>query len=150
MQPESSDGFASVGTILPEEGAALLPGGSFRFWSLKRRRVDPEVRKHGTDHYQCRNDDRCQQAGPEAHPAEWNKNVALTAGKVDPDLVRQHRADCRCQNEPPGPYNRNPVRNLKRQCEFHAENPRPVRMPQKSSRRQAQSSFTETRHNDTI
>ena len=30
MQPESSDGFASVGTILPEEGAALLPGGSFR------------------------------------------------------------------------------------------------------------------------
>jgi hypothetical protein len=31
MQPESSDGFASVGTILPEEGAALLPGGSFRF-----------------------------------------------------------------------------------------------------------------------
>ncbi len=33
MQPESSDGFASVGTILPEEGAALLPGGSFRFCS---------------------------------------------------------------------------------------------------------------------
>src|ERR1035438_3334551 len=32
MQPESSDGFASVGTILPEERAALLPGGSFRFW----------------------------------------------------------------------------------------------------------------------
>jgi len=31
MQPESSDGFASVGTILPKEGAALLPGGSFRF-----------------------------------------------------------------------------------------------------------------------
>jgi hypothetical protein len=36
MQPESSDGFASVGTILPEEGAALLPGGSFRFWALFR------------------------------------------------------------------------------------------------------------------
>jgi len=33
MQPESSDGFASVGTILPKEGAALLPGGSFRFTS---------------------------------------------------------------------------------------------------------------------
>ena len=33
MQPESSDGFASVGTILPEERAALLPGGSFRFWT---------------------------------------------------------------------------------------------------------------------
>src|ERR1035441_2946356 len=32
MQPESSDGFASVGTILPEGRAALLPGGSFRFW----------------------------------------------------------------------------------------------------------------------
>jgi hypothetical protein len=34
MQPESSDGFASVGTILPEERAALLPGGSFRFCGL--------------------------------------------------------------------------------------------------------------------
>ena len=31
MQPESSDGFASVGTILPRERAALLPGGSFLF-----------------------------------------------------------------------------------------------------------------------
>jgi hypothetical protein len=30
MQPESSNGFASVGTILPEGRAALLPGGSFR------------------------------------------------------------------------------------------------------------------------
>jgi hypothetical protein len=29
MQPESSDGFASVGTILPKEEAALLPGGLF-------------------------------------------------------------------------------------------------------------------------
>jgi hypothetical protein len=34
MQPESFDGFASVGTILPEERAALLPGGSFRFMGL--------------------------------------------------------------------------------------------------------------------
>jgi hypothetical protein len=31
MQPESSDGFASVGTILPKEKAALLPGGLFVF-----------------------------------------------------------------------------------------------------------------------
>src|SRR5579864_2752636 len=37
MQPESSDGLASVGTILPEEGAALLPGGSFRFMALPGR-----------------------------------------------------------------------------------------------------------------
>jgi hypothetical protein len=29
MQPESSDGFASVGTVLPSEEAALLPGGLF-------------------------------------------------------------------------------------------------------------------------
>ena len=29
MQPESSDGFASVGTILPNEEAAPLPGGFF-------------------------------------------------------------------------------------------------------------------------
>ena len=34
MQPESFDGFASVGTILPEGRAALLPGGSFRFCGL--------------------------------------------------------------------------------------------------------------------
>jgi hypothetical protein len=35
MQPESSDGFASVGTILPEEKAAQLPGGFFRFCARK-------------------------------------------------------------------------------------------------------------------
>ena len=29
MHPESSDGFASVGAILPREEAALLPGGFF-------------------------------------------------------------------------------------------------------------------------
>jgi hypothetical protein len=33
ISPESSDGFASVGTILPKEKAALLPGGLFIFWS---------------------------------------------------------------------------------------------------------------------
>ena len=31
ISPESSDGFASVGTILPNEEAALLPGGLFVF-----------------------------------------------------------------------------------------------------------------------
>jgi hypothetical protein len=31
ISPESSDGFASVGTILPQEEAALLPGGLFVF-----------------------------------------------------------------------------------------------------------------------
>ena len=40
MQPESSDGFASVGTILPKEEAALLPGGLFAsgggFWGADR------------------------------------------------------------------------------------------------------------------
>ena len=29
ISPESSDGFASVGTILPKEEATLLPGGLF-------------------------------------------------------------------------------------------------------------------------
>jgi hypothetical protein len=29
ISPESSDGFASVGTILPKEEAALLPGSLF-------------------------------------------------------------------------------------------------------------------------
>jgi hypothetical protein len=33
MQPESSDGFASVGTILPKEKTALLPGGLFAFYA---------------------------------------------------------------------------------------------------------------------
>jgi hypothetical protein len=32
ISPESSDGFASVGTILPKEEAALLPGGFFTFY----------------------------------------------------------------------------------------------------------------------
>jgi len=32
ISPESSDGFASVGTILPKEEAALLPGGLFAVW----------------------------------------------------------------------------------------------------------------------
>ena len=45
MQPESSDGFASVGTILPEEGAALLPGGSFRLLRPSCRAV--EQARHG-------------------------------------------------------------------------------------------------------
>jgi hypothetical protein len=31
ISPESSDGFASVGTILPKEEVALLPGGLFMF-----------------------------------------------------------------------------------------------------------------------
>ena len=31
ISPESSDGFASVGTILPKEEATLLPGGLFSF-----------------------------------------------------------------------------------------------------------------------
>jgi hypothetical protein len=31
ISPESSDGFASVGAILPKEEAALLPGGLFAF-----------------------------------------------------------------------------------------------------------------------
>jgi hypothetical protein len=38
ISPESSDGFASVGTILPKEEATLLPGGLFAFservWSI--------------------------------------------------------------------------------------------------------------------
>jgi hypothetical protein len=33
ISPESSDGFASVGTILPKEEATLLPGGLFAFFA---------------------------------------------------------------------------------------------------------------------
>jgi hypothetical protein len=32
ISPESSYGFASVGTILPKEEATLLPGGFFAVW----------------------------------------------------------------------------------------------------------------------
>jgi len=41
MQPESSDGFASVGTILPKEKAALLPGGFFASEGWVARRIGP-------------------------------------------------------------------------------------------------------------
>src|ERR1035438_4718417 len=47
MQPESSDGFASVGTILPEERAALLPGGSFRFYGIRQSPLPRVVAKTG-------------------------------------------------------------------------------------------------------
>ena len=36
ISPESSDGFASVGTILPKEEAALLPGGLFAFTKVTK------------------------------------------------------------------------------------------------------------------
>jgi hypothetical protein len=39
ISPESSDGFASVGTILPEGKAALLPGGLFSFTTPLRNRL---------------------------------------------------------------------------------------------------------------
>jgi hypothetical protein len=44
ISPESSDGFASVGTILPKEEVALLPGGLFVFpQGEKRERVRDRV-----------------------------------------------------------------------------------------------------------
>lgn len=43
ISPESSDGFASVGTILPKEEATLLPGGLFVFpESFGESVFDPE------------------------------------------------------------------------------------------------------------
>ena len=50
ISPESSDGFASVGTILPKEEATLLPGGLFAFFvqllGEKRYRVTKRKRNH--------------------------------------------------------------------------------------------------------
>jgi hypothetical protein len=43
MQPESSDGFASVGTILPKEEAALLPGGLFASGRVFGVRIEAEI-----------------------------------------------------------------------------------------------------------
>jgi hypothetical protein len=45
ISPESSDGFASVGTILPKEEATLLPGGLFAFL----RRVSGGIPKWESD-----------------------------------------------------------------------------------------------------
>jgi hypothetical protein len=48
ISPESSDGFASVGTILPKEEATLLPGGLFALLSttfVGLRRVISASRK---------------------------------------------------------------------------------------------------------
>jgi hypothetical protein len=39
MQPESSDGLASVGTILPEERAARISDGSSRFCTSISHRI---------------------------------------------------------------------------------------------------------------
>jgi hypothetical protein len=51
MQPESSDGFASVGTILPKEEAALLPGGFFAFCqaSLREATRAAQPNDHGRE-----------------------------------------------------------------------------------------------------
>jgi hypothetical protein len=53
MQPESSDGFASVGTILPEEEAALLPGGFFHF--LAHFGSDVGEKRESVDHLPASN-----------------------------------------------------------------------------------------------
>jgi hypothetical protein len=42
ISPESSDGFASVGTILPKEEATLLPGGLFTFVVKLRLNLVPK------------------------------------------------------------------------------------------------------------
>jgi hypothetical protein len=47
MQPESSDGFASVGAILPKEKAALLPGGLFASGNRRATQVSA-ANRYGT------------------------------------------------------------------------------------------------------
>jgi hypothetical protein len=48
ISPESSDGFASVGTILPKEEAALLPGGLFAFAGATFGRLREEISRSGS------------------------------------------------------------------------------------------------------
>jgi hypothetical protein len=49
ISPESSDGFASVGTILPKEEVALLPGGLFVFpQGEKREGLEDRVSQNAT------------------------------------------------------------------------------------------------------
>jgi hypothetical protein len=46
ISPESSDGFASVGAILPKEEAALLPGGFFTFRKVLPMSTRDTLRKN--------------------------------------------------------------------------------------------------------
>ena len=78
MQPESSDGFASVGTILPEERAAQLPGGSFRFCGIFSDRelakgTPADVGQDGAAHDETGNGEGGEQTDPEADAAERNE-----------------------------------------------------------------------------
>jgi hypothetical protein len=49
ISPESSDGFASVGTILPKEEATLLPGGLFAFFVPLLGDCPPKISKAEAD-----------------------------------------------------------------------------------------------------
>ena len=106
MQPESSNGFASVGTILPEEGAALLPGGSFRFcvrwpsWLC----ANPEVAQHGPDDYHYCHRDRGPDARPEPDAAERKQNAGPLVVDVEAEVIRQQGSHGHGKEDSAGPY----------------------------------------------
>jgi hypothetical protein len=118
MQPESFDGFASVGTILPEERAALLPGGSFRFWasfwiSPLSKRPPADIREHGAEDNQHSYHHGGYNARPETDAAEGDKEGALLAVKGEANLVRQNCVDCDGDQYSARPYDRDPERKFK-------------------------------------
>src|SRR6202041_1348460 len=64
ISPESSDGFASVGTILPKEEATLLPGSLFAFpgTAFGRLRVGFPVMKMAAKNLDVRFEARTESA----------------------------------------------------------------------------------------
>jgi hypothetical protein len=71
ISPESSDGFASVGTILPKEEATLLPGGLFAFFCAtfgglpgrKSRKRKPMKKSYFYLPFDCEDDLNAADAG---------------------------------------------------------------------------------------
>ena len=134
MQPESSDGFASVGTILPEERAALLPGGSFRFlgpfrilgspvytgdesWAC-RQLVPADIEQHGADDHEARNGQRGQHAGPKADPVNGDKEGRLAAGEGQPGCGREKGAHRDRDEDSGDPDDCDSEGELNSQCHF--------------------------------
>jgi hypothetical protein len=88
ISPESSDGFASVGTILPKEEVALLPGGLFVFPQGESARgsriVCPKMRRFPRNKMRLSADEKSVEA--------WNPKRApkLFDEKGSPIFSRSH------------------------------------------------------------
>ena|ERR1017187_2861711 len=153
MQPESFDGFASVGTILPEERAALLPGGSFRFWasfwiSFLSKRPPADICEHGAKDDQDCHDHGGYDACPEADAAEGDEKGALLAIKGEACLVGENCMDCNRDQDSTRPYDRDSESEFK--SLWHPTQPSAPMMQKTRSVLKLQINFTFGWSNDTI